>query len=208
MSPRPVPNPSPRIGFGARPALLIVDFQRGWTDPASEFAIPLDAELGATAALLDAARGSDVPVIYTMVCYEDPEVTRVPMLLKTPRVAAMRPGSWLVEVDPRVAPVEGDLVIRKKHASAFFGTPLASYLISRSVDSVLIAGCITSGCVRASAVDAAQHGLRAIVVEDAVGDRSPDDHAASLRSIDNLYGDVVSLDVARDALQRKASEPQ
>jgi nicotinamidase-related amidase len=192
--------PSPRIGFGSCPALLIVDFQRGWTDPGSQFSIPLDSELEATAALLAAARARGVPVVYTTVGYEELDASTIPMLRKTPRVAAMGPGTWLVEIDPRVAPAEGDLVVGKKHASAFFGTPLASYLTSRSVDSVLIAGCITSGCVRASAVDAAQHGLHALVVEEAVGDRWPEDHAASLRSIDALYGDVVALEAALASL--------
>jgi maleamate amidohydrolase len=196
---------SPRIGFGSRPALLVVDFQRGWTDADSEFAIPLDTELEATAALLAAARAGRVPVVFTTVSYDELEVTRLPMLRKTPRVTAMRPGSWLVEIDPRVAPAEGDLVVGKKHASAFFGTPLASYLTSRAVDTVLIAGCITSGCVRATAVDAAQHGLNAIVVQEAVGDRSRADHAASLRSIDALYGDIVSLKEALEALAEQSS---
>ncbi len=187
---------APRIGFGASPAVLVVDFARGWTDPASELSFGLDSELESTAALLAAARAVGVPVVYTTVWYDEAELDAVPMLRKTPRVAALRRGSWLAEVDPRVAPAEGELVLVKKHASAFFGTPLASYLATKGVDSVLIAGCITSGCVRATAVDAAQHGLHALVVAEAVGDRSAEAHSASLRSIDDLYGDVVSLGAA------------
>jgi maleamate amidohydrolase len=105
----------------------------------------------------------------------------------------MRTGSPLTEIDPRLAPADGELVLVKKHASAFFGTGLARHLEERGVDTLLIGGCITSGCVRASAVDAAQHGLRALVVADATADRSRAAHAASLESIDALYGDVIAL---------------
>jgi maleamate amidohydrolase len=201
MSASGSPTSAPRVGAGAHPALLVVDLQRGWTDGDSAFALPLAQELAATAALLEMARAGGVPVIYTTVCYDEVEVASLPMLLKAPRVAAMQAGSWLVEIDPRVAPLDGERVIGKKHASAFFGTPLASHVIASRIDSVLIAGCITSGCVRATAVDAAQHGLRALVVADAVGDRSLEDHTASLRSIDALYGDVISLAEAQEVLE-------
>jgi maleamate amidohydrolase len=195
---------APRIGFGVAPGVLVIDFARGWTDPLSEFSLSLDPQLESAALLLGAARAAGAPVIYTTVAYDSEELDAVPMLRKTPRVAAMRRGSWLTEIDPRVAPADADLVLTKKHASAFFGTSLGSLLAARGIDTLLIAGCITSGCVRATAVDAAQHGFRALVVEDAVGDRSAEMHAASLRSIDELYGDVVSLREALAALRAHA----
>jgi maleamate amidohydrolase len=110
-------------------------------------------------------------------------------------------GSPLTDIDPRLAPAADELILVEKHASAFFGTALASYLVARGVDTLLIGGCIASGCVRATAVDAAQHGFRALVVEDAVADRSPDARAAALRSVDDLYGDVVSLAEAERVLE-------
>jgi nicotinamidase-related amidase len=112
----------------------------------------------------------------------------------------MRVGSPWTEVDPRLAPLPDELVIVKKHASAFFGTELLVYLRDRAVDTLVIGGCITSGCVRASAVDAAQHGFRALVVADATADRSSSAHATSLLSIDELYGDVIAMNDAERVL--------
>ena len=196
------PPRAPRIGCGVAPAVLVIDFARGWTDPLSAFSLTLDSQLESTARLLAAARAAAVPVIYTTVAYDRDDPGAVPMLRKTPRVAALQRGSWQCEIDARVRPGDDDIVLIKKHASAFFGTSLASLLATRGIDTLLIAGCITSGCVRATAVDAAQHGLRALVVEDAVADRSPEQHASSLRSIDALYGDVVTL---REALASLAA---
>jgi nicotinamidase-related amidase len=188
---------APRIGFGERPAVLVVDFARGWTDPASPMAGDFDAPLAACADLLTAARESRVPVAYTTVAYEDNELDNVLMLRKTPRVRILTTGSALTEVDPRVAPRDGELVLVKKHASAFFGTPLEDELRARAVDTLLIAGCITSGCIRTTAADAAQFGFRTLVVREAVGDRSPQANDAALAAIDALYGDVVGLAEAR-----------
>lgn len=183
---------SPRVGVGRWPALLLVDFARGWTDPSSPMSFPLATELACAARLLRAARDSHVPVIFVTSAYDPSELDTVLMLQKTPRVRMLTAGSPMVEIDPRIAPIFGELLIVKRHASAFFATNLAPYLVAHGVDTVFIGGCITSGCVRASAVDAAQHGFRALVVEDATADRTVAAHEASLRSIDDLYGDVVS----------------
>jgi maleamate amidohydrolase len=154
----------------------------------------------AAGRLLDVARERGAPVIFTTVAYDEADLETVPMLRKTPRVRQMRTGSPLTEVDPRLAPREGELVLVKKHASAFFGTPLLSYLVALGVDTLLIGGVITSGCVRTSAVDAAQHGFRALVVSDATTDRSPEARAAALKSVDDLYGDVVDCAEAMEVL--------
>jgi nicotinamidase-related amidase len=193
---------APRVGCGDAPALLLVDFARGWTEPTSPFALDCDSALAASERLLAAARGTGRPVVFATVAYDELDLQTVKMLAKTPRVKAMRAGSPATEVDARLAPGEGELVLVKKHASAFFGTHLASFLISRGIDTLLIGGCITSGCVRATAVDAAQHGYRALVVADACADRTAEAHAESLRSIDDLYGDVVALDQAEACLHR------
>jgi nicotinamidase-related amidase len=193
---------APRVGTGESPALLLVDFARGWTDSASPISLPLDTQIEAATRLLRVARGVPIPVVFVTSAYDDADLETVRMLQKTPRVRMLTTGSPLVEIDPRIAPRPEELVIVKKHASAFFGTQLAPHLVAHRVDTVLIGGCITSGCVRASAVDAAQHGFRTLVVEEAAGDRSLDAHLSSLRSIDDLYGDVVTLSEALNYLRR------
>jgi nicotinamidase-related amidase len=183
--------------------VLVVDFARGWTDPVSPMAGDFDAPLAAAAQLLGAARAAGVPVAYTTVAYEEDELDTVLMLRKTPRVRVLTAGSPLTDVDPRVAPRADELLLVKKHASAFFGTPLEAELRGRDVDTLLIAGCITSGCIRTTAADAAQLGFRPLVVREAVGDRSPDAHEAALTAIDSLYGDVVSLQAALAHLEAR-----
>jgi nicotinamidase-related amidase len=187
---------SPRLGPGERAAVLVVDFARGWTDPSSPMAGDFDRPVAATARLLAAARSAGAPVLFTTVAYDEPELDEVLMLRKTPRVRVMEAGSPLTEIDSRVAPAEGEPVLVKKHASAFFGTPLEAELRGRGVDTLLVAGCITSGCIRTTASDAAQLGFRPLVVREAVGDRSTAAHEAALDAIDALYGDVVSLEEA------------
>jgi maleamate amidohydrolase len=193
---------SPRLGAGNRPAVLVVDFARGWTDPASPLAGDFGAPVAAASELVAIARSHGVPVMFTTVAYEEDELDTVLMLRKTPRVRVLRAGSDLTEIDPRVAPAAGELVLVKKHASAFFGTPLEDELGRRGIDTLLIAGCITSGCIRTTASDAAQLGFRPLVVREAVGDRSDRAHEAALEAIDALYGDVVTLQEARTLLER------
>ena len=115
---------------------------------------------------------------------------------------AMVEGNVLAEFCDGVEPKDGELVIVKQYASAFFGTSLASLLHTQGIDTVVMAGCSTSGCIRASAVDAVQHGFRTIVVRDCVGDRHPDPHNANLFDIDSKYGDVVSKEEAIAAIAR------
>jgi maleamate amidohydrolase len=99
-----------------------------------------------------------------------------------------------MEIDPRIAPADGEIVFNKKVASAFFGTPLVSQLASRGVDTVILTGCSTSGCIRATAVDAVSYGFRVIVPEECVADRADAPHRANLFDIDSKYGDVVGVD--------------
>lgn len=194
---------APRLGFGARPAVLVVDFARGWTDPASPMADDFDAPVEACAQLLAAARASATPIAFTIVAYDEDELDANLMLRKTPRVRMLTTGSPLIEVDPRLMPGAGELVLVKKHASAFFGTPLEAELRARGVDTILLAGCITSGCIRTTAADAAQLGFRPLVVREAVGDRSSAAHEAALEAINALYGDVVGLEDALAHLEAR-----
>lgn len=183
-----------RVGFGQRPALLAVDFITGFTDLRSPLAGELDAQLAATSQLLVPARAAGVPIIFSTVAY-DAELQEAGIWVrKIPANKWLVEGSEWVEVDKRLEQRPNETTLVKKYASCFFGTDLAARLVSRRVDTLIIAGCTTSGCVRATAVDACSYGFHTIVVEEAVGDRAALPHAASLFDIDAKYGDVVSLD--------------
>ena len=184
-----------RAGFGRRPALIVVDVNVGFTDPASPLVCELEDVVGAISRLLDEARRAEIPVVYTTVSYsEGDRRTAATFIDKVPALLTLEAGSRWVEIDPRIAPRADEPVLNKLFASAFFGTALASLLASAGCDSLIVTGASTSGCVRATAVDALQHGYRPIVPREAVGDRNPDAHEANLYDIDAKYGDVVSID--------------
>lgn len=182
-----------RVGFGVRPALLIVDFIKGFTDLRSPLAAKLDKEIAATKKLLQAARKRKLPIAFTTVEYDAGFRDAGVFIKKIPSLAVLRKGAPWVEVDDRLKPRANEHVLVKKYASAFFGTALASTLTAAGVDTLIITGCTTSGCVRASAVDGCQYGFRTIVVEEAVGDRAEAPHLANLFDINAKYGDVVTL---------------
>ena len=189
-----------RSGFGSRPALMIVDFINGFTDPATPLGGDFSRELAATRQLLSAARRAGAPVVYTTIAYEADFRDAGIFIKKAPSLSILRKGSSMVEIDPRIRPAPGDQVIEKKFASAFFGTDMDRWLKTRAVDTVIMAGCTTSGCIRASAIDAMQYGYLTVVVRDAVGDRPEGTHEANLYDIDAKYGDVVALQEALDHL--------
>jgi len=183
-----------RIGFGKSPALLVIDFLKAYTIEGAPLYAPgvVDA-VAQTPELIQAARDAGIPVIHTRILYLAENCADGGMWVKkSPVMKAMFEGNVLAEFCDEVEPAKGELVIVKQYASAFFGTSLASHLHSQGIDTVIMAGCSTSGCIRASAVDAVQYGFRAIVVRDCVGDRHPDPHNANLFDIDSKYGDVVS----------------
>ena len=184
-----------RAGFGQTPALIVVDVNVGFTDPASPLVCDLEDVVDAIRRLLDEARRAEIPVVYTTVSYsEGDKRTAATFIDKVPALLTLAAGSRWVEIDPRIAPRADEPVLNKLFASAFFGTPLASLLASAGCDSLIVTGASTSGCVRATVVDALQHGYRPIVPREAVGDRNPDAHEANLFDIDAKYGDVVSVD--------------
>ena len=189
------------LGPGQRPALLVVDFIEGFTSARSPFGGPWDDAVARTAELLRSAHSAGVPAIFTTVEFDRADLADNLLIRKAPAVAALMRGSQWTEVDERLPRQANDFVISKKQGSAFFGTELAWRLRTMEIDTLLIAGCVTSGCVRASAVDAAQHGFRALVVREAVGDRSPLAHEANLLDIAARYGDVVSVDEACSYLE-------
>ncbi len=182
-----------RIGFGARPALLCIDFVRAYTTEGSPLYAPdVIQAVGQTVAVLAAARQAGIPVIHTNVCYTpDAFLDGGIWLKKVPALKMMVQGNPLAETCAEVLPAPGEPVFTKQYASAFFGTSLAATLTGAQVDTTIIVGCSTSGCIRASAVDAVQHGFRPIVIRECVADRHPEPHAANLFDIDSKYGDVV-----------------
>lgn len=189
-----------RAGFGAsvrrgaRPALVVVDLSRGFTDSAYPTGADLTSTVTATQKLLSAARASGVPVLFTTIAYDRGDESRLAWLLKAPGLAVLAAGSKLAEIDPRLERRPTEPVLVKKGASAFFGTDLADRLHALGVDTVVICGATTSGCVRASVVDAVQNGFPTLVVREAVGDRARAPHDANLFDIEQKYGDVISVD--------------
>ena len=186
-----------RVGFGGRPAVLVVDFFYGCTDPAYLGGGSVGDAVDRTAALLPAARAAGAPIIYTVTQYRRDGVDAGFFGVKVPLLKLLQEGSKAVEIDSRVAPEPGDHVIVKKMASAFFGTPLQGLLAALERDTVIVTGCTTSGCVRASAVDACSSGYRVIVPRECVGDRASGPHEASLFDMDAKYADVVGVDNVR-----------
>jgi nicotinamidase-related amidase len=183
-----------RAGFGRRPALIVIDMSAGFTDPTSPLACELDGVILAIRDLLREARAAGLPVVFTTVSLDAAGKAAAKVFIdKVPAMSTLEAGSRWVEIDDRLAPLPEEPVLVKVFASAFFGTPLQSLLAGTGCDSLIVTGASTSGCVRATAVDALQHGYRPIVPREAVGDRNPDAHAASLYDIDAKYGDVVSL---------------
>ncbi len=193
-----------KLGYGKRPALVVVDFQIGFTAPErSPLAGNLDAEVAATNTLIAAARKKHVPVIFTVVGYDPHRQDDAGLWpQKAPSLRLLTLGSELVDLDPRLNRAPEDLVIVKKYASGFFGTYLASTLTMKAVDTVVVTGCTTSGCVRATVMDALAHGFRPIIPVEAVGDRAQEPHEANLFDIDSKYGDVVPTQEVIDYFDR------
>lgn len=184
-----------RAGFGRRPALVIVDMTLGFTDPESPLACDLEEPVENIRKLLRAARNAEIPVLFTTVAYrESDKLTAAAFIAKVPALLTLEAGSRWAEIDSRIAPLETEPVLNKLFASAFYGTGLPSALAAASVDTLIVTGASTSGCVRATAVDALQYGYRPVVPREAVGDRNADAHEANLYDIDAKYGDVVPTD--------------
>ncbi|HAT4519774.1 N-carbamoylsarcosine amidohydrolase [Serratia marcescens] len=193
-----------RIGFGRRPALLAIDFMQAYTtEGAPLFAPGVVSAVEESRELLACARRTGIPVIHTHIRYHAGHFADGGLWVKkAPVMKDMVEGNPLAAFCPPVAPLGDEVVLSKQYASAFFGTALAPLLVAQGIDTLLMIGCSTSGCIRASAVDAVQHGFRAMVVRECVGDRHPDPHEANLFDIDSKYGDVVHKREALDYLNR------
>ena len=182
-----------RIGFGQRPCVLVIDFIKAYTTKgAAFFGQGVVDAVEATVSLLAAARKADVPIIYTKVLYHPSGMDGGLFVKKVPALRTLIEGEPLAEIDPRISPMPEDLVIVKNYPSCFFGTSLASTLTGLGVDTLILTGCSTSGCVRAAAIDAIQFGYRVIVPRECVGDRHNAPHDANLFDINAKYGDVLA----------------
>ena len=180
-----------RFGFGRRPALLVIDMAYGWTDPAyAGGSARLDAAVVALQQLLPAARSKGLPIFYTTSAPTAP-------VLKSAADFSPKFRPWdhrACEIDERVRPLPNEVVLFKESASAFAGTPLVGHLIGQRVDTLLITGCSTSACVRATATDAKSLQLKPIIVREAVEDRSEIAHEWTLFDIQARFADVVRLE--------------
>jgi nicotinamidase-related amidase len=184
------------VTLGSRPGVLVVDFSCGFTDPECTLGAEMTAEVEATRSLLDAARAKGLPVIYTKIGFEVSLKDGGLWLQKVPALGDLQLGGRWVEIDPRLDPQEDETVVVKKGASAFFGTNLVAILNHEEIDTVILCGATTSGCVRATAIDLLQNGWPAIVPRECVGDRARAPHDANLFDINAKYADVVSLEDA------------
>ncbi|GAA4970964.1 isochorismatase family protein [Streptomyces hyderabadensis] len=185
-----------RLAPGSSPVVLVVDLINGFTDPDCPPGSALDTVVAANRTLLDAARAVGTPVVFTTIAFAADGIEGAVWLRKMPAMKVLLDGTPWVEVDARLGRTENEPVVVKRAASAFANTGLTTLLATFGADSVIITGATTSGCVRATAVDACAAGYPAFVVSDCVGDRAAGPHEASLFDIDAKYGDVVGLEEA------------
>lgn len=194
------------MGFGSAPAVLVVDIQTAFTDPTLPLGSNLDDEVAVINQVIDAARLAEAPIFYSVVSYDEADARESGIWrLKMKGLSSLQTTSEIVKLDPRLHRNSDDSVFVKKYASCFFATTLASQLQTMRRDTLIIVGCTTSGCVRASAVDALQYGFRPILVREALGDRSKAAHDQALFDIQAKYGDVVGLDEVTMYLEARTS---
>lgn len=190
-----------RAGMGAAPGLLIVDFVNGFADPAVFGGGNIGPAIAATVPMLAFCRERGIPVAHTRVVYAADGTDAGVFARKAPGLLRLTEDDPLSHIVPELTPVPGELVVRKLGASAFFETQLASWLRFRRVDTLLIAGCTTSGCVRASVVDSLQHNFRTVVLTDCVGDRAQGPHEANLFDMGQKYADLMDSAAAMAAIR-------
>ncbi|QMW21680.1 isochorismatase family protein [Sandaracinobacteroides saxicola] len=215
----PTPDPSPEgegrslladyaaagfgasMGFGRRPVVIVVDFALAYLDRASPLFADVEDALAVNVALVAAARAAGVRIVFTRVDYAEGGLEGGLFYRKVKALACFDRGNPWGGFDPRLEPAPGDVVVTKHYPSAFFGTSLASMLTAMGVDTAIVTGLSTSGCVRATALDALCHGFYPIVVRDACGDRSAAVHEANLFDLQAKYADVVGSEVVMDYLR-------
>lgn len=199
---------SVRIGFGERPAILVIDMCRGITEAGHPLSIDMDHSIGPMKSMFELARSKGVPVIYTTVAYTPSHYADGGTFVeKIPLLRELTLGSELSEIDPRIAPAPDEIVITKKMPSGFYGTNLQSLLTGLGIDTTIVVGNSTSGCVRATVIDAVSGGFRVILPRECIADRAPLSHAVNLFDMDSKYGDVVAASEVIEYLGGVATGP-
>ncbi len=193
------------LGPGKKCALLVSDMQRAYTEGMFDPEFNQDYQVCVINKLIYQAHQNQIPVIYTIIAFNEYEIAHPSLWMeKIPALKRLVVGSEAAELDPRLAYAPGrDLLITKKHTSSFFGTPLASQLKSQQIENLLITGCTTSGCVRATAIEGMEHGFKMIVIKDAVGDHWPEAHEQALLEIESRYGDVIDSIGALELIRKE-----
>jgi maleamate amidohydrolase len=194
------------VGIGEAPALVIVDFVVGFTDPAHFGGGNIGDAIIRTQSLLALARAKDWPIVHTRVVYADDGSDWGGFTKKVPALRGLTETSPLSQIVVELTPRPGELVLRKHNASAFFGTELAGWLAGRRVDTLLVSGCTTSGCVRATVIDSCSHNLRTIVVSDCVGDRALGPHEANLFDMKQKYADLMTVSEIETAIFKNKTQ--
>lgn len=189
------------LGFGRRPALVVVDAVRAYLDPACPLYAGVEDAVASMARVLAAARRVSAPVVFTRVGYQADATCGGVFFRKVPALQIFSGDNPVGQIVDELTPKPGEYVLTKEYPSAFFGTPLASYLTAAGVDTCIVVGLTTSGCVRATVVDAMQHGFVPVVVREAVGDRAAGPHEANLFDLEAKYADVLSEVAVLEALR-------
>jgi maleamate amidohydrolase len=194
-----------RLDAGRRPAIIVVDLQLGFTDPASPCGTDLDAVVTATRRLLDDARELGLPVLFTVIAFTQQQRDELVWMRKMPAMSGLLHKERVTELDPRLGRREHEPVLVKQAPSAFSGTGIEAHLCDANVDSLIVCGATTSGCVRATTIDACTANWPTFVPRECVGDRERGPHDANLLDIDAKYADVIDLARARSMLAEVVS---
>jgi len=196
-----------RVGFGARPGLLVVDMTVAFCDPAYAVGSDQGAALTAIRDLLDVARERSVPTFFATTSFPSQRNQDSPFVTKIPGLRELTADTAAATtVHPSLHPRPGERVINKEHPSCFFGTNLAAELVLARIDTLIVTGCSTSGCIRATVVDAASHGYRVIIPRECVSDRAASPHEANLFDMDMKYADVMASDEVVEALRERRGQ--
>lgn len=194
-----------KVGIGLRPALCIVDFVNGFIDPRVFGGGNIAEAVASSIGLLASARRCGLPVAFTRVVYAEDGSDHGAFVRKVPGLAKLTESAADGQIVPDLAPLAGELIVRKTQPSAFFGTGYAEDLRRKGIDTVIVAGCTTSGCVRATVVDAMSYDFRTIVARDCVGDRSLAAHEANLFDMEQKYADLMDSQEINAALLAKVT---
>jgi len=183
-----------KIGWGKRPVLIVVDFQKGFTMPESPMGGDLTAEVEATKRLADACRSKNIKCIFTRVGYNKDGSDLAVWSLKAPGLREYTRDHWYYEFDERLGIRDEDILVEKHWPSAFFGTHIVQMLIAMNIDTVILAGCTVGGCLYATAIDRLSYGFRAMIATDACGDRSEETKKMFMWNMGMKYGDLLTTD--------------